>query len=50
MPCRVRVYLMMVEKLRRKGNERRRRWFTVRSFSKRVAETDLSQLLLSLNK
>lgn len=41
---------MMVEKLRRIRKERRGRWFTVRSFSKRVAETGLSQLLLSLNK
>jgi 8-oxo-dGTP pyrophosphatase MutT (NUDIX family) len=50
-PCRVRVYPMIVEKLKRNWKERQertRQWFSPKSASRRVAEEDLAELLLSL--
>ncbi len=52
-PCRVRVYPMIVEKLKRnwkERKERKRQWFSPRSASRRVDEEDLSELLMSLAK
>ena len=52
-PCRVRIYPMIVEKLKhnwKERKERKRQWFTPRSASRRVDEEDLSKLLLSLAK
>lgn len=51
--CRVRVYPMMVKKLKRnwkERDERKRHWFTPKAAAKRVHEPDLSELLLKLNK
>lgn len=53
MPCVVRVYPMIVEKLERQWKEkgqRKRRWFTPKAAAKRVAEEDLATLLMSLHK
>lgn len=52
-PCRVRVYPMIVEKLKprwKERQERKRRWFTAKAAAKRVDEEDLSALLKSLIK
>jgi len=52
-PCIVRVYPMIVEKLKRNWKEkgqRKRRWFTPKDAAKRVVEEDLSELLKSLHK
>ncbi len=51
MPVEVRVYPMVVERLRRNWKERgqrTRRWFSPKAASKRVDEPDLSKLLASL--
>ncbi len=51
LPCRVRVFPMIVEKLQRDWKERkqrRRKWFSPKSAAKRVDEEELSELLLSL--
>jgi len=53
MPCKVRVYPMVVEKLKRRWKERDqrvRRWFSPKAAAKRVVEEDLAKLLLSLHK
>ena len=50
-PCHVRVYPMIVERLKRRWkerDERKRRWFTVKSAAKRVHEPELADLLLRL--
>lgn len=50
-PCRVQVYPMVVERLKRNWKERhqrKRKWFTPKAAAKRVAEEDLAQLLMSL--
>ncbi|MBV2359896.1 NUDIX hydrolase [Thalassococcus sp. CAU 1522] len=50
-PCVVRVYPMIVEKLLRDWKERgqrRRKWFSPKAASKRVDEPDLAQLLVGL--
>ena len=52
-PCRVRVYPMMVEKLLKtwkERGERRRKWFSVKAAAKQVDEPDLSELLKGLAK
>lgn len=52
-PCVVRVYPMVVEKLKRDWKERKqrtRRWFTPKAAAKRVAEEDLAELLMLLHK
>lgn len=52
LPVEVRVYPMVVEKLRRDWKERKqrtRRWFSVKAAAKRVNEPDLSELLTSLD-
>lgn len=52
-PCRVRIYPMIVEKLKRdwkERKERKRQWFSPRSAAKKVDEEDLSKLLLTLAK
>ncbi len=52
-PCRVRVYPMIVEKLKRdwkERKERRRQWFSPKSAAKRVDEEDLAELLMILAK
>ncbi|MSU90951.1 NUDIX domain-containing protein [Rhodobacteraceae bacterium 2CG4] len=51
LPCRVHVYPMMIEKLRRDWKERRqrtRRWFSPASAAKRVDEPELAELLRGL--
>ena len=51
MPCVVRVYPMMVEKLKRnwkERDERKRRWFGLKAAAKRVHEPELAELLMSL--
>ncbi|QFT64560.1 NUDIX domain-containing protein [Roseivivax halotolerans] len=51
-PCHVRVYPMIVERLKRRWkerDERKRRWFTPKQAAKRVAEADLAALLMSLS-
>lgn len=51
MPCLVRVYPMVVSKLKRDWKERKqrkRRWFTPEAAAKRVAEPELADLLLQL--
>lgn len=50
-PCRVRVYPMVVDKLKRRWkerDERTRRWFTPKAASRSVNEPDLAELLLDL--
>ena len=52
LPCLVRVYPMIVDKLKRNWKERKereRRWFTPKAAAKRVKEDDLAGLLMSLN-
>jgi 8-oxo-dGTP pyrophosphatase MutT (NUDIX family) len=52
-PCIVRVYPMVVEKLLRDWKERdqrSRRWFTPKGAAKRVDEQDLADLLMTLHK
>ena len=51
LPCRVDVYPMIVDKLKRRWkerNERRRHWFTPKAAAKRVQEPELERMLLSL--
>ena len=53
LPCIVRVYPMIVEKLKRdwkERKERKRRWFSPKAAAKRVNEEELADLLLSLAK
>lgn len=53
MRCRVRVYPMIVEKLKPRWKERKertRRWFSPKAAAKRVKEPELRELLLSLSK
>ena len=53
MPCIVRVYPMIVEKLKRRWKEkgqRKRHWFSPKDAAKRVAEEDLAALLMTLHK
>ena len=53
MPCRVTVYPMQVSKLKRKWKERdqrKRRWFRLRAAASRVAEQELADLLLKLER
>ncbi|MFW2589143.1 NUDIX hydrolase [Sagittula sp. SSi028] len=50
-PCLVRVYPLLVDKLKRnwkERKERKRRWFSPAAAAKRVAEPELAQLLRSL--
>lgn len=50
-PCRVRVYPMVVDRLKRRWKERgerTRRWFTPKAASRSVDEPDLAELLLTL--
>lgn len=50
-PCRVRVYPMVVERLKRRWKERDeriRRWFTPRAASRSVQEPELAELLITL--
>ena len=50
--CRVEVYPMLIEKLKRnwkERRERRRRWFTPKGAAKRVNEEELSDLLRTLS-
>lgn len=52
-PCRVQVYPMIVEKLKRnwkERKERKRQWFSPKAAAKQVAEQDLSDLLMTLVK
>lgn len=51
--CKVMVYPMIVERLKKRWKERRerkRRWFTPKAAAKRVDEPDLAELLLALEK
>ncbi len=51
--CRVRLYPMMVQKLKRNWKERgqrKRHWFTPKSAAKAVHEPELAELLLRLEK
>lgn len=51
LPCVVRVYPMIVEKLKRNWKERhqrKRRWFSLKAAAKRVHEPELAELLMSL--
>lgn len=51
--CRVRVYPMIVEKLKRDWKERaerKRHWFSPRSAAKAVDEPDLADLLRALDR
>ncbi|WP_136439782.1 NUDIX hydrolase [Pacificoceanicola onchidii] len=53
LPCEVRVYPMIVEKLEKRWKERKERkrhWFTPRSAARKVHEPELSALLMSLVK
>ena len=53
LPCRVTVYPMQVSKLKRKWKERdqrKRRWFRLRAAAARVAEPELAELLLTLDR
>lgn len=52
-PCIVRVYPMFVDKLKRdwkERGERTRKWFTPKAAAKLVDESELSELLMTLNK
>lgn len=52
-PCRVRVYPMIVEKLRRNWKERdqrKRHWFTPKGAARVVDEPELSKILMELAK
>lgn len=51
LPCRVQLYPMIVQKLKRRWKERhqrRRHWFTPRSAARRVHEPELAALLLRI--
>lgn len=51
LPCRVTVYPMIVERLRKRWKERqerKRRWFSPKDAARRVDEPDLAALLLCL--
>lgn len=51
LPCKVRVYPMIVEKLKRtwkERKERKRKWFSPESAARRVDEPELARLLMSL--
>ena len=51
LPCRVAVYPMMVERLKRRWKERRerrRRWFAPKDAARRVDEPELADLLRGL--
>ena len=51
--CRVKVYPMIVERLRKRWKERhqrKRHWFTPKAAARRVEEPELADLLLSLAK
>lgn len=53
LPCRVRVYPMIVKRLKRnwkERHERKRRWFSPKAAARRVSEPDLAALLLTLSK
>ncbi|SLN17956.1 NUDIX domain protein [Roseivivax jejudonensis] len=50
-PCRVQLFPMIADKLKRRWKERKqrkRRWFSIRSAAKRVDEPTLAELLRSL--
>ena len=50
-PCEVRVFPMIVQKLRKdwkERKERKRHWFTPQSAAEKVHEAELSELLLTL--
>lgn len=52
-PCRVRVYPMIVDRLLKtwkERSERRRKWFAPKVAAGKVAEEDLSELLMTLAK
>ena len=52
-PCVVRVYPMIVEKLKRDWKERKqrtRRWFSPKSAARKVDEQELADLLMTLTK
>ncbi|MEQ5871540.1 NUDIX hydrolase [Sagittula sp. NFXS13] len=52
-PCTVRVYPMIVQKLKPDWKERKqrdRRWFTPKAAAKRVAEDELAEILMSLHR
>ncbi|EPX75767.1 NUDIX hydrolase [Salipiger mucosus] len=51
LPCKVRVYPMIVDKLKRRWKERhqrKRKWFTPKAAAKRVDEPELAELLTAL--
>jgi 8-oxo-dGTP pyrophosphatase MutT (NUDIX family) len=51
LPCKVRVYPMIVEKLAsnwKEADERRRRWFSLREAAERVDEPELADMLRRL--
>ncbi len=53
LPCVVRVYPMIVEKLKRDWKERKqrtRRWFTPKAAARRVQEKQLAKMLRSLDR
>lgn len=53
LPVVVRVYPMLVEKLKRnwkERDERKRRWFSAKAAAKRVSEPELAALLNSLRQ
>ena len=52
-PCLVRVYPMVVEKILgdwKERHQRKRRWFTPKAAARRVAEPELAKMLRSLAK
>ncbi|GAA4215757.1 8-oxo-dGTP pyrophosphatase MutT (NUDIX family) [Sagittula marina] len=52
-PCTVRVYPMIVQKLKPDWKERKqrdRRWFTPKAAAKRVVEDELAEILMSLHR
>lgn len=52
-PCKVRLYPMIVEKVKRnwkERKERKRRWFSVQGAANAVNEPDLTELLETLRK
>ncbi len=53
LPCRVTVYPMIVDKLKRRWkerDERKRHWFSVAKAARLVDEPELAELLLSMGK
>lgn len=53
LPCVVRVYPMIVEKMKRDWKERKqrnRRWFSPKSAARRVHEKQLSKMIKSLDR